>query len=325
MMMLIKRGDLGPAVPLVQDRLRELGYFEGGESGFGPQTEGAVRQFQRSRGLGPDGVVGPITWARLFPLRRFTREYLQGVLYGDGGRQVYDGLDEVVGAVAAGEGGAFDALQLNGDGEGLSFGILQWAQRPGSLQPLLQACYGADEAKFVAIFGDRAPWPALDLLEKTRGGGKKLALWEGPWPLRFWRAGRDLEFQQVQHQLARRQVAARLEDGYSLYPERFKPGGRIALRALVMMADVANQAGPLGLRRALSSAASRAATDEARFIRALGEYVEDIIRRKYGSPTYGNTTGRHEAICTNYSLDRMDWPALRAEMAEETPGAGATA
>ncbi len=182
MMMLIKRGDLGPAVPLVQDRLRELGYFEGGESGFGPQTEEAVRQFQRSRGLGPDGVVGPITWARLFPLRRFTREYLQGVLYGDGGRQVYDGLDEVVGAVAAGEGGAFDALQLNGDGEGLSFGILQWAQRPGSLQPLLQACYGADEAKFVEIFGDRAPGRPWTCWRKPGAGARSWPCGKAPGP-----------------------------------------------------------------------------------------------------------------------------------------------
>jgi peptidoglycan hydrolase-like protein with peptidoglycan-binding domain len=32
---------------------------------FGPKTEAAVRAFQRSKGLVPDGIVGPKTWAAL--------------------------------------------------------------------------------------------------------------------------------------------------------------------------------------------------------------------------------------------------------------------
>jgi hypothetical protein len=318
-MMLIKQGDPGPAVLLLQSRLRELGYYRGRESGFGPDTAEAVRRFQRGQGLRPDGVVGPRTRGRLFPPRRFTREYLDGVLYG--GRQVYDELDAVVATVAVGEAGAFDALQLDGDGAGLSFGILQWAQGPGSLQPLLQAFHSANEPKFIEILGDRDPLAARDLLAKTRGRGKNLALWQEPWPWRFWLAGRDLEFQQVQRRLARWQLADLVKEGYSLYPERFKPGGRIALRALMMMADVGNQAGPLGLRRALEAAAPDPA-DEDRFIRALGEYVEDLIGRKYGDPNFGNTRGRHEAICRQFSLEKVDWPALRARLALENPEAG---
>lgn len=313
--MLIKPGDAGPAVELVQSRLRELGYFRGAESGFGPDTAAAVRRFQRAQDLDPDGVVGPRTRARLLPLVRFTPEYLDRVLYG--GRQVYDALDDVVAAVAAGEWGAFDALLLNGDGEGLSFGVLQWAQGPGSLQTLLQALNGANGAKFIDIFGDGDPGTAQNLLAKTRGRGKNLALWLDPWPLRFWLAGRDLEFQRVQRSLARRQLAALLREGLALYPEGFQPGGRIARRALMMMADVGNQAGPLGLKRALRAAAARGLTDEARFIRALGEYVEDLIRRKYGDPNFGNTAGRHAAICSKYSLEGADWPVLEARLAAE--------
>jgi hypothetical protein len=317
-MMLIKQGDTGPVVLLVQSRLRELGYYCGSESGFGPDTAEAIRRFQRGQGLRPDGVVGPRTRARLFPPVRFTREYLDTVLYG--GRQVYDELDAVVAMVVVGEAGAFDALQLNGDGAGLSFGVLQWAQEPGSLLPLLQAFHSANQTKFIEILGDRDPLAARDLLAKTRGRGKKLALWQEPWAWRFWLAGRDLEFQQVQRRLARWQLAALLEDGWRLYPQRFKPDGGIALRALMMMADVGNQAGPLGLKRALEAAAAGPA-DEARFIRALGEYVESIIRRKYGDPNFGNTCGRHEAICRQYSLEKVDWPGLRARLALENPEA----
>jgi len=40
--------------------------------------------------------------------------------------------------------------------------------------------------------------------------------------------------------------------------------------------------------------------------------VENVIGRKYGDPNYGNTRGRHAAICQRYSLDQVDWPALRS-------------
>lgn len=312
--MLLQRGQSGQAVRLLQERLLELGLLTAGELDFGAATQQAVRQFQARRGLRVDGVAGPRTWARLFPPLKPTREYLDGVLYE--GRPVFDPLDAVVAAVAAGEGGAFDALQLNRDGEGLSFGILQWAQNPGSLYPLLEACRQACEDKFIQILGEGDPELARELLTQTRGRGKKLALWQGPWPWRFWQAGRDLEFQRVQRQLARRQLLDRLETGYRRYPPRFKPGGRIALRALVMMADVGNQAGPGGLLRALAYASRHETVDEAAFIRALGEYVEGVIRRKYGDANYGNTRGRHESICRTYPLDRIDWPALRNQVSE---------
>jgi hypothetical protein len=316
----LRKGDSGKLVEYIQQRLRELGFIVSEYKIFGNETEIAIKEFQGKYRLRVDGVVGRITWARLFPLLFPNKEYIEKVLYK--GQQVYDAFDEVVTIVAAGEGGAFDALQLNGDGAGLSFGVLQWAQGPGSLQPLLQAFNSANEPKFIEILGDRDPPAARDLLAKTQGRGKKLALWQEPWPWRFWLAGRDLEFQQVQRRLARWQLADLLKEGYSLYPERFKPGGRIALRALMMMADVGNQGGPLAVRRALGYAASRGPADEARFIEALGDYVENLIRRKYGDPNYGNTAARHEAICRACSLEPVDWPALRARLALENPEAG---
>jgi len=89
-------------------------------------------------------------------------------------------------------------------------------------------------------------------------------------------------------------MLARLADGYELYLEKYKPNGFIAQRALMMMADVGNQAGQAGLKRALAQAIQGPSATEDAFIRALGKYVEDIIAREYGSPNYGDTQGRHE-------------------------------
>ena len=118
--------------------------------------------------------------------------------------------------------------------------------------------------------------------------GRRLA------PPLFFYAGRDLDFQKVQRTLARQDMLARLADGYELYPEKYKPNGFIAQRALMMMADVGNQAGQAGLKRALAQAIQGPSATEDAFIRALGKYVEDIIARKYGNPNYGDTQGRHE-------------------------------
>ena len=181
--MLLKSGGRGKGIELLQERLQQLGYLAEPEAVFAAATLKAVRGFQRDRGLKVDGIVGPRTWKRLFPALKPSREYLDGVLYG--GCQVFDDLDEVVAAVAANEGGAFDALQLNADGEGLSWGILQWAQRPGSLYLPLAACQAANPEKFTRIWGDGDPGLAQELLAKTRAGGKRLPLWQGPWPLRF--------------------------------------------------------------------------------------------------------------------------------------------
>jgi len=62
----LARGSTGPYVRELQERLERLGFDPGPLDGiFGPRTEAAVTRFQRSRGLVPDGVVGPATWKAL--------------------------------------------------------------------------------------------------------------------------------------------------------------------------------------------------------------------------------------------------------------------
>ena len=59
-MEILKRGSRGEAVVKLQ---RLLGIGDDGIFGFG--TERAVKGFQRSRGLYPDGIVGKATWGEL--------------------------------------------------------------------------------------------------------------------------------------------------------------------------------------------------------------------------------------------------------------------
>lgn len=62
----LQKGDSGPDVRCLQDRLRELGYFTGPSTGyFGSKTKAAVIAFQCDHGLVGDGVAGPETLAVL--------------------------------------------------------------------------------------------------------------------------------------------------------------------------------------------------------------------------------------------------------------------
>ena len=59
-------GEKGVYVLVLQDGLNNLGFPTGGLDGvFGNNTRTAVRNFQSSRGLLADGIVGCSTWTRL--------------------------------------------------------------------------------------------------------------------------------------------------------------------------------------------------------------------------------------------------------------------
>ena len=63
---LIRRGSISTYVLIAQDDLNTLGFPTGGLDGiFGSRTEEAVRNYQISRGLSSDGIVGCNTWRSL--------------------------------------------------------------------------------------------------------------------------------------------------------------------------------------------------------------------------------------------------------------------
>lgn len=61
----VRQGDSGAAVKAVQEELKAHGVSVAVDGRFGTGTRNAVITFQRSRGLTPDGVVGPNTWMNL--------------------------------------------------------------------------------------------------------------------------------------------------------------------------------------------------------------------------------------------------------------------
>ncbi|HEY9766458.1 MAG TPA: peptidoglycan-binding domain-containing protein [Chroococcales cyanobacterium] len=63
---MLRDGASGESVKKLQQSLRNAGFDPGEIDGdFGANTEKAVRQFQQSKGLDVDGVVGPLTWKQL--------------------------------------------------------------------------------------------------------------------------------------------------------------------------------------------------------------------------------------------------------------------
>ena len=65
----LKKGAQGNITKLLQEKLVKLGYNTNGVDGiFGSGTYSAVREFQKTRGLSVDGIVGQNTWRKLLNL-----------------------------------------------------------------------------------------------------------------------------------------------------------------------------------------------------------------------------------------------------------------
>ncbi len=125
-----------------------------------------------------------------------------GVLVAD---TLTDWMDTLIAHTAAHE-GTFSSVQRNLDGQGVSYGILQWTQRGGGLSDVLGAMRSADPSTFDATFG--GPGSAARMLAAVQA--RALApvdganLWDPPWLDRFVAAGTIPAFQGAQRELAKR-------------------------------------------------------------------------------------------------------------------------
>jgi hypothetical protein len=131
--MIFQRGSSGDLVRRIQQRLKESNLYLGPIDGlYGGGTESAVRSFQKARKLAADGIVGPETWARLFPdepqptLDLLNKPVAHRCLALTGSFETGASVPE-----------CFAGLAGDSDGQGLSLGALQWNLGQGTLQPLL--------------------------------------------------------------------------------------------------------------------------------------------------------------------------------------------
>ena len=66
-MPMLYRGGTGDAVKTLQEKLNAKGFDSGNVDGiFGAKTYAAVTAFQKANGLGVDGIVGKLTWGKLY-------------------------------------------------------------------------------------------------------------------------------------------------------------------------------------------------------------------------------------------------------------------
>ena len=133
-MAVFKLGSSGDEVRQIQTRLQDLDLYRGPVDGaFGGGTESAVKAFQTSKGMLADGQVGSDTWGALFGSGEMPRPAIldQSLIY----RCV-----ALTGTFETDHGApdCFCAVSGDFDGQGMSFGVLQWNFGQGTLQQLLQ-------------------------------------------------------------------------------------------------------------------------------------------------------------------------------------------
>ena len=150
----------------------------------------------------------------------------------------------VIDYVANGESkGKFWAQNRNTDGQGLSYGLLQWTQRSGALGKLLASMNASDPAAFARTFGPDAALLLRTTSSPTESVRLSLPLWTEPWTSRFTAAGQIRAFQLVQSEAAATgaswQAALDIARTLNTWTER----------ALVLFFDRANHHGGYGARK----------------------------------------------------------------------------
>lgn len=308
------------AVGLVQDLLAGHGFAgmpgltSGARGVFGPATTQAVRSFQARCGLpvtaGDESTctVDAATLRALVDTPATTptacRGYLSLVL-----DFPFTGMLRVMSLTTLFEGGGkFTAQNRNTDKAGLSFGLIQWAQRPGRLNDILRAFRAKQPDAFVRTLGagdaalaDRLvahtarPNGGLDLRGHSTDPAFELA--SEPWTSRFRAAGLDRKLQGVQVATALQAFATSLT-----FIRAFAPQVR-SERGVAFLLDLANQHGDGGARRIFKSVARPGMDEPALLLAAEEESVRQVSGQfGAGGDVAQSTRSRRHAFRTTAFL-----------------------
>jgi peptidoglycan hydrolase-like protein with peptidoglycan-binding domain len=183
--------------------------------------------------------------------------------------------------------GEFRTLNLNTDQCGVSFGILQWSQKPGQLHKLLLACQTQEPSEWARIVRGTAGSTAggaaiLDHTAKPTGGvdasgisiDPDFELTRDPWKSRLIALGASPAMQRVQVDLA---SEAYLNELTALTASA--PAIR-SERGVAFLLDLANQFGPGRIGPQYKSAAQPGAA-EAAILKQLEDAFTNLARQQF--------------------------------------------
>lgn len=312
-----KQGDRGPAVTRLEIALKELDLYRASmDDIYGDRLADAVRTYQEQHGLPVTGAADEQT-ARMILAEPSP---LAAVMTGK--PPEYRSLSLTAGfetSRMAPE--CFSGLAGDFDGQGISFGVLQWNLGQGTLQQLLTRLDEEHTGVLDGAFGSGAA-DLRDILRKDKASqlnwarqiqtGNRRSLAE-PWRSRFKALGQTAECQDAQVRAAENLFARakRLCDEYGLWSQR----------AAALMFDIVVQNGSIrdrtrtqilrefpqaeaGLDVIGKEIARMKVIANRRAEDSRPQYVEDVRRRKLTIATgVGVVHGRGYDLSRQYLIE----------------------
>lgn len=236
----LQRGTSSPDVVRIELRLKELGlYTKGIDDDFGPGVEAAVKAFQQAKGLPASGIVDEATSAALFADPSPALAAVKGKPLAFRCLALTAGFETGTGVPDC-----FCGLAGSFDGQGISFGVLQWNFGQGTLQPLLsglnrdhpqvvRTAFGTSYDAFAGVLGqgkaDQMAWAGTIQDAKHRV--------QEPWKSAFRALGKTAECQDAQ--------VAGAADRFRRAVEMCKEYGLFSERGAALMFDIVVQNGSI--------------------------------------------------------------------------------
>jgi hypothetical protein len=176
-------------------------------------------------------------------------------------------------------GAAFGTLNLNTDQCGVSFGILQWSQKPGQLHKLLLTCETREPEAWARIIGGTT---ILDHTAKLNGGvdargnsvDPAFELTKDPWKSRLIALGASPVMRRVQIDLASEAYLSELTAITTSMPAIRSE------RGLAFLLDLTNQFGPGRIAQHYETAA-QPGTTEAEILKQLEDAFTNLARPQF--------------------------------------------
>ncbi len=263
---------------------------------FGGGTEGAVKTFQKTHGITATGVVDGVTWSALFPGQSLPVSPLASAAL----------IHRCLALTGSFETNhqppdCFSALTGDFDGQGISFGVLQWNLGQNTLQALLKdvfeqqpvLCQGIFHERFAVVqsLGEAPLDQQLAFARSIQDRG----MVQEPWQGMLKALGQTSEFQDVQVAQVRQRFAAALTlcEEYGLKSER----------AAALMFDIVTQNGSIGaIVKSQILADFQPGDDEVAKMRAIAKRRAAVANPKFASDVLNRKLTIAEGIGTVHGI-----------------------